>query len=186
MGILNKPQIDQQLDVWLEKTKQTSLKHYRDAVWAIFRRILQTTPQWSGKAVANWKICIDTPDFSPVPGVGSDYEIKTAKAGHDYLSFNPRHMGNNYWIDYAETANKPKLFLIKGKSKVFICNGVQGDSDSGMSDTNYLASLQEQGYWAKKLRLVNMPYETAFEVVLSESWKQNLPSTVNKQRNFFL
>lgn len=169
--IKNLPQLKAQSEAIIFRAKATQLDHFQSAVWALFRTILRSTPQWSGKAVANWNIGIDSPDFTVDEQAGEGGGVKTFSRGSN---FSPRHVGDNKWIEFAELMNKSKIRKILTKSTVYISNGVTGDSDGGNSSEHYLASLQDPGYWARKLRLVNMPYETVAEVILNESWRNML------------
>ena len=167
----NLPQLKAQTEAIIIKAQAIHLDHFRSAVWALFRTILRSTPQWSGKAVANWNIGIDAPDFTVDEQAGEGGGVKTFSKGSN---FSPRAAGDNKWIEFAELMNKSKIRKILSKSTVYVSNGVTGDSDGGNSSTAYLASLQDPAYWSQKLRLVNMPYQTVGEVILNESWRQML------------
>lgn len=169
--IKNLDQVKIQTDLWIVKAQEIKLDHFRSAVWALFRTILRSTPQWSGKAVANWNIGIGAPDFTVDEQVGEGGGVKTFSKGS---KFEPLHVGVPGWILYAENMNKYKVRKILTNTKVYISNGVTGDTDHGHSSEHYLSDLQSQTYWAQKLRSVNMPYETVAEVVISESWRAML------------
>lgn len=153
-----KPQRDIQL--WMTRLPQIYVARYRQIVWNIFLRILEQTPQGSGRAVANWKIGINSPDMSWDPGAGDDQQF-TAEGN---LRRGPQlSRGDPKWIDVAMALNKAKLAQIKRGDRVYISNAVRGDTDHGASSEAYLTDLQDPGYWAKKLRAANKPYETAME-----------------------
>lgn len=167
MGMIsNMGQVNTGLDLMVVKTKQMALDTYKDFIWEVFKRILRETPQWSGKAVANWNISVDAPDYSYsdnlVPEVNATspaaFSVGEKPAG-------VRQRGSLGAMAIARYRNKPKMLAIKAKDKVFISNGVQGDSDSG-GLTRYLDDLQDPSYWAKKLRDVNKPYEVAQESLI--------------------
>lgn len=154
--IKNPFHVNHGIELFMRRVREAPIAAYREIVWVTFVRILEQTPQWSGKAVANWNIGVGAPDFSYDPDVGD-------KLGLYDLA---RHRGDNEWIEYAKFRNAPKIAEIRRDLKVFICNGVEGDTDNGRSTELYLDSLQDPGYWAVKLRSVNQPYETAHESVI--------------------
>lgn len=181
---------DRAIDAVGQKYVGASLEHFRKAVWAVFVQLVLTTPQFTGRAAANWNIGIDHPDFSVDYNAGERIEVVPAKNGGSKFEFvTPRHQGDMKWAAESFERNEYKLMKIKSNTKVFITNAVQGDVDeaNGRSTTYYLADLQDPTYWAQRLRFENMPYETVSEVLLSESWRQNLhlKGNSNNQR-FFL
>lgn len=169
--VKNRAAVLDKLSLWAKKPQQVAIAHFQQAVWAVFCKIVYATPQWSGKAVANWNIGLGAPDFSVDEQAGEGGGVKTFAAGS---KFSPRQAGDPKWAEFAKDMNKYKIRKIGVNTKVFISNGVTGDTDHGHSSANYLADLQDPTYWAQKLRLVNMPYETVFEVLISESWKEML------------
>lgn len=177
------------IDAVGEKFEGVSLPHFRAAVWAVFTQLVLTTPQFSGRAAANWNIGIDEPDFSVDYDLGEHEDVVPAKSGGHKITFiTPRHQGDMKWAEEAFQRNEYKLMHIKAKTRVFITNAVRGDEDeeNGRTSEYYLSDLQDPSYWAQRLRLVNMPYETVSEVLLSESWRQNmhLKGNNNNQRFF--
>ncbi len=161
--IKNKAQVLQRLDLFVERYERLTVAAFRKAVWEVFCRILEQTPQYTGQGVASWNLGIDAPDNTYDPGVGDDQVL--TKSG--YVSrAGIRARGDNYWIEYAKIKNKQRLFLIKRDSRVFITNAARGDTDNGRSSEMYMESLQDPGYWAVKLRNANKPYETAAETLL--------------------
>lgn len=180
---------DRAIDAVGQKYVGASLAHFRKAIWAVFTQLVFTTPQFSGRAAANWNIGVDFPDFSFDPNLGEQVNIVPAKSGGSkFQFFTPHKQGDEDWAMRALDRNEPKLALIKSSTKVFICNASQGDPDTanGRTSEYYLADLQDPTYWSQHLRLENMPYETVSEVLLSESWRQNLhlKRNNNKQRFF--
>lgn len=133
---------------------------YRDTVWRVFTRILNQTPQFTGRAVANWNIGVGAPDYDFDPGLGDDIEM----SGAQYPIAHWR--GDRKWIERAKARNRPKMARITRGMRVYINNGVMGDDDGGKSSELYMEALQESGYWLDKLRMVNKPYETAQESVI--------------------
>lgn len=149
-------QVNMGIELFMTRVREAPIDAYRQIVWETFCRILEQTPQWSGKAVANWNLSVGAPDFSYDPDVGDKLDLFDLA----------RHRGDNEWIEYAKFRNAPKVKEIRRDLKVYICNGVEGDSDNGRSTELYLDSLQDPKYWAVKLRSVNQPYETAHESII--------------------
>lgn len=144
------------VDLAFKQVAALGTQAYRDFIWQVFLRILRETPQWSGKAVANWNISIGAPNFDFIDNLGDPVD-----------NFGVAHeKGDERWMRIARTRNKPIMQSIRYRDKVFISNGVTGDDDGGKSANTYLESLQDPGYWASKLRAVNQPYETAQESVI--------------------
>jgi hypothetical protein len=163
--IKNPFEVNMGVELTMKRVREAPVDAFREIVWLTFCRILEQTPQWSGKAVANWNIGVGAPDFSYDPDVGE-------KLGRYDLAL---QRGDNEWIEYAKFRNAPKIREIRRDLKVFICNGVEGDTDNGRSSELYLDSLQDPKYWAVKLRQVNQPYETAHESVIhiAEKYLEN-------------
>lgn len=182
--INNLPQVKAQLEALVVKAEGLSLYHFRRAVWAVFCEILETTPQYSGTAVANWNIGVGAPDYSVDAGAGDKFERKTSANGTHYDDFLALHKGSRGWITFAKLKNEWKLARITSKTRVFISNGITGDTDDGKSSQSYLADLQSPRYWMEKLRPINKDYETLTEVILLESWRQRLPDSVKDARIF--
>lgn len=161
------------LEVWVKQMEKVAVSTYRERCAGLLKELLYSTPQFSGKAVANWKMGIGAPDMSWDDRQGEKFDILDRKDGTGaYVSFGHiRQMGDKKWIDQAWDDAKLRFRQIKLGDVVFFSNNVHGDTDGGKSDTNYLASLQSQSYWSDKLRLVNMPYQTAAETLLIYNWK---------------
>jgi len=163
------------VDLWVKRVNEVLVAGYRDIVWKIFLRILHETPQYTGKAVANWNIGVGVPDYNfdpsfgdapelvddPTPGTPWDHPM-----GRSFLV--PAHdKGDRKWIEKAKARNRPKLPLIKRDTRVYFNNAVRGDNDKGATtSTLYMEELQDPAYWAIKLRAVNRPYETAQESMI--------------------
>lgn len=154
--IKNPFMVNHGIELFMRRVREAPINAFREIVWVTFCRILEETPQFSGKAVANWNIGVGAPDFSYDPHVGDKVGL------HDLA----HQRGDNEWIEYAKFRNAPKVKQISRDLKVFICNGVEGDDDNGRSTELYLDSLQDPGYWAVKLRSINQPYETAHEAII--------------------
>lgn len=169
--------IESTLDAWVDKAQERSLTQFRAGVWALFNELLMQTPQGSGRAVANWKIGLDAPDTSVETDVGDPHEVIGTKSGGTYVRWGHRKKGDPYWIDYAQSKNrylvqpgsKGGTSRIQAHTRVFFSNNVVGDNDEG-EDEHYLASLQDPGYWAQRLRDVNQPYETVAETLIRFKW----------------
>jgi len=175
MRLKNAAQAEGKLEAWVTSIEKQAVAEYRKACAGLFKELLRTTPQFSGRAVANWKVGINAPNWAWDPAEGEkDIEIRESKGGKSYAFLGAvRQTGDKKWIDQAWDHNR-YLFgpgQIKIGDAVFFTNNVQGDSDGGASDTHYLAALQSPGYWSEKLREVNKPYQTAAETVLIYNWK---------------
>lgn len=175
-NIRNLSQVNQGINHWLKRVEDTAVAGYRSIVWEVFTRILQHTPQFSGKAVANWNIGIGKPDYSFDNSYGSD----VLRIVGDRSWVEPHKKGDREWIDAAEARNLPKVHQITMGTKVFINNSVRGDTDKGRSSELYLESLQDPAYWTEKLRGANQPYEIAQQSVViamssssSALWRDN-------------
>jgi hypothetical protein len=157
MGLIKDPfKVNLGIDLFMKKVESAGIDLFRDFVWKVFCEILNQTPQWSGKAVANWNIGVGAPDFSWDDNVGD--HIDAFALAHE--------RGDEKWKRYARERNKHKLKEIHRREKVFITNAVWGDTDHGKSSHLYLESLQDPAYWTKKLRVVNQPYEIATETMI--------------------
>ncbi len=144
------------VDLAFKQVADLGTDAYRSFIWDVFLRILKETPQWSGKAVANWNISIHTPNFNFDDSLGD--EVGRYGVAHE--------KGDERWIRIARERNRPIVKRVRYRDKVFISNGVVGDTDGGKSAHAYMEALQDPGYWATKLRAVNKPYETAQESVI--------------------
>lgn len=139
---------------------------FRKVVWDLFLRILDQTPQWSGKAVANWNITIGSPDLEYRPG--GEMVAGDGDAGRR----GDHGLGWQTALTRAQSTVGPAGSRIKYGDRVFIANGVMGDDpwgkgyDEGSSLVDYLAELQDAGNWQTRLRAVNQPYETVKESIL--------------------
>lgn len=162
------------LSFHVERYKHHSTMYFRKVVWEVFLEILYQTPQFSGRAVANWNLSVGAPDFTFEPWAGDDQSMTSVlePAGSKFAGANISHAGvrekgDLTWIDYAIGKNESRLQQIELHSKVFITNAAQGDTDNGRSSTLYLESLQDAEYWMVKLRAANKPYETAAETIIN-------------------
>jgi hypothetical protein len=158
MKIKDPFKVNQGIDLFMKKVEVAPIAIFREFVWQVFCEILEQTPQWSGKAVANWNIGVGAPDYSWDENVGEKV---------DSFALNVLQKGDNEWIEYAKFRNAGKLKEIKRREKVFITNSVWGDDDNGKASSNhYLEALQDPSYWQEKLRTVNKPYEVATETMI--------------------
>lgn len=177
-NIKNLAQVNRSLELWLKRVEDTVVAEYRAVTWDVFTRILRQTPQFSGKAVANWNIGVDVPDLSVYVPVVDD--ILRIRGDESWVDAHRR--GDRKWIEVAEARNHPRVMEIGVRSKVFITNSVTGDTVEGASSVFYLESLQDAKYWADKLRPVNKPYEVALESAIRQVstpslWRDNfMPS----------
>ncbi len=167
------------VDLYMQKIRDMTADQYRAFIWAVFLRILNETPQFSGKAVANWNISLNTPNFDYDDSLGDNTEIFGGSSFGQRGLTDVRQRGDKKWIDVAKRRNQPILWGPGGgpnkgfsrggatyKDKVFISNGVRGDDDEGKSVEAYMESLQDPAYAARKLRAANQPYENAQESVI--------------------
>lgn len=154
--IKNASKFDADVNVRMQQVKGLGVEMYKSFIWEVFKRVLRSTPQWSGKAVANWNLSVGAPNYSFDDSLGDEVSL------YDIA----RQRGDEKWMRVARNRNRPILATIRYGNKVFISNGVRGDDDGGASGTNYLESLQNSTYWGQKLRLVNQPYETLQETLI--------------------
>lgn len=186
MGMIkNQKGVVKDLYAWVDAADGVAIAHYRGGLNALFTELLETTPQSSGRAVANWKISIGGPDLSWDPDVGDSPEVNSTKDGGMHVTWGHRQKGDRKWIDYARfdqgsklTRGSPKGGRNTSKNsnrvqlgdRVFFSNRVQGDDNfGGAGSTYYLDDLQHD--WAGKLRAVNQPYQTVAETLLRFSWE---------------
>lgn len=158
------------VDVWLKQVKGLATQQYRDMVWEIFLRVVRETPQYTGKAVANWNISVGQPDFSFDDSLG-DHDGWDDTPGPDDGGTDPedlRQRGDRKWMQVAWNRNRPKKDAIRYNDRVFISNGATGDSQPNGSDTGfaYIEAIQAPGYWRDRLRQENRPYESVQESMI--------------------
>lgn len=156
----NRLAVQRQIAMHITRIEEAPIALYRKVVWEIFTRIVAQTPQFTGRAVANWNLSINSPDLSWDANMGEDIEFTASgyvKKGSG------RDRGDPKWAQEATERARYILRRIKRGDKVWITNAVRGDTDSGQSSEAYLKDLQDPGYWMKKLRAANKPYETAME-----------------------
>jgi len=165
MGVVkNAPQVNMGIDLFITRTRDMYLRHYREVCWSVFIEILKQTPQYSGRAVANWNLGIGAPDYSYNDDIGDEIAQIGADEGGRRTSFAHKRRDRK-WIDYAIARNEPKVAEIQRGTRVYITNGVRGDDDNSGRSELYLEELQDPAYWGVKLREANKPYETAQETV---------------------
>lgn len=153
------------IDLWFRQVEGTLTDGYRDLIWKIFVDILNSTPQWSGKAVANWNLSIGEANMTWDPTLGDEIGY------HDIA----HSKGDTAWIKVAKKRNEPIYNSIKYRDKVFISNGVKGDAgvwtDGKFMDGNnfsYLEAMQDKGSrWYETLRKVNKPYEGVQDSIIT-------------------
>lgn len=156
-------QVAQGIDLWMKRVAFLPTKVFREMTWEVFTKILEHTPQWSGKAVANWNLSVGAPDYSWDPTLGDTADDQYAKR---YSKSSTRAVGHRQWINVALQRNQHVLADIVPNKRVYMTNSVQGDDDKGKASTHYLEALQDSGYWIAKLRQVNQPYQTARETLI--------------------
>lgn len=166
--VKNLPAVLNGIDLEMRRINDAFVNRYRDVIWLTFCRILDNTPQYSGLAVANWRIGVGAPDttFDRYLGDPSLQNLSKKKWSHPKVAERAYHKGSQEWIEQAKRREAHKIPLVKRHTKVFITNNVQGDRDGGATGEYgnfYLEALQDPAYWRVKLRGYNRPYETAHE-----------------------
>ena len=158
----------------MQRSQNQKTEAFRAYFWAMFIRILENTPQFSGMAVANWNVSIGAPDFSYDPSLGVNVDWKTVGDSA------PHKKGDRFWIDHAIRRNQAVLDSIKPGDKVFITNKVRSYKVKKGEPQLYLEDMQVELHWRKKLRYVNRPYEvaeqSAAEVARLHKVGQRLPN----------
>ena len=161
MGMVkNRAAVSRDIAVAIARVEDAPVALFRRVVWQIFERIVLQTPQYSGRAVANWNLGINAPDLSFDPGMGDELELTGSGYVNNKLA---RKRGDMKWASEALDRARFVLRRLKRGDKVYITNATRGDTDGGASSAAYLADLQEEDYWMVKLRKANDPYETAME-----------------------
>lgn len=168
--------VNAEIDLWVERADKIIVAEYRQVIWNIFCRILHETPQYTGRAVANWNIGVGVPCYDVDNSLGDDAdEVQDGhyqygeNAGLPYFQSVPRHQkGDDKWMRKARDRNRHKVqsTAIHKQTRVYFNNFTLGDTDGGKSASMYLGSLQDPSYWTQKLRLANSPYETAQESII--------------------
>ncbi len=153
--VKNADQVQRGIDFWIARIRYTSTEIYQKIVWDIFLRLTSQTPQYSGRAVANWRIGVGAPDYTFDPDLGD-----TLPQGDPVYE-----KGDSRWVEHARHREKKKLQLIKAGTKVFFTNMADGDDGDGNA-MYYMEALQNPSYWAAHLRAVNQPYETVHETLI--------------------
>lgn len=157
------------IDELIRRTRDALVAEYREVVWEIFCRILEQTPQFTGRAVAHWDIQVDgDTSYFQNDSIGKDVNPLSGrhkKSGAFYKQDTALRRGDSTYIEVAKARNKPKLKNIHRGSVVRFTNNVSGDTDNGTRSEFYLQELQDRDYWLDKLRGVNRPYETAQESI---------------------
>jgi hypothetical protein len=153
--VKNLPQALGGVDLTFKKLQEMPSEVFRDYVWQVFLRVLRETPQWSGKAAANWNLSIGSPNFNFDDTLGDAVDLHGVAHAR----------GDERWLRVARARNKPIVARIKARDKVFISNGVVGDN-GGKGALAYMQALQSSSYWMQHLRQVNRPYEIAQESVV--------------------
>lgn len=155
LGLRRKGEIQTAIGAYSKRLQHQSTEAYKDYVWHLFTAILENTPQYSGKAVANWVISTGSPDLTYDPTFGD--EPKVAMVDGEVQVVPTRQKGDREWILKAIRRNSPRLPTIKSGTPVFISNVVA--DETGFA---YLDDLEIN--WRQKLRAVNHPYRTAAEL----------------------
>lgn len=142
------------VDVWMNQYRKLPVEMFREYVWEVFKQVLRATPQFTGRAVANWNMSIGTPNLDFDPNLGDDVDIIDGAL---------HQRGDERWMRVARDRARPIMRAIRSGDKVYISNGVIGDDGKGDDNFAYMQALQSPGYWSKHLREVHKPYETVEE-----------------------
>lgn len=161
------------LDLAVQRVEAMFVQEYRNLIWNTLQELVLTTPQWSGHAAANWNIGFDSPDTKI-----HSHEFEQEEAAMFPL-FIPRERGDiDPWLSvsarYGGSSFSPEMMRIKRRTRVYFTNNVLGDDPSGGSRRiRYLAQYQDPS-WHSRLRAVNLPYETAQEVIrrMDAQWRR--------------
>jgi hypothetical protein len=160
---------DRQAAAVIRRVEEAFVAEYREIAMEIFWRLLQETPQFSGRAVAHWQVGIDAPDYFRDDNLGRVVNVlspRHKKDGKFYKADSAYEKGDDTWANVAWMRNEHKFALIRRRTKVYFTNSVQGDTDMGAASENYMQALQDQGYWLRKLRPENQPYETVAQTIV--------------------
>ena len=160
MGMVrNGLSVKAQISMHIARIEEAPVALYRKVVWEIFTRIVAQTPQFSGRAVANWNLGINSPDLSFDADMGDD---QSEHASQYAMKSHARERGDPKWMQEATERARYVLRRVKRGDKVWITNAVRGDTADGQSAA-YLKELQDPAKWQARLRWANRPYETAME-----------------------
>lgn len=167
------------IDLWMRQTRQLTVDVFKALVKDAFYRLLRNTPQWSGRAVANWKISLnaESPSFDPTLGDEPTMQhVVVGDQSHGIRFEGVRQKGDERWMRYARNQAKPVIDSIHYRDRVYISNAVLGDIDiwkkgehehAGERNFAYLAAMHQQGSpWYQSLRAVNKPFETVEESIM--------------------
>jgi hypothetical protein len=152
---------DKSVDLAINRVREALVEEYRSVVTEIFMRLLEQTPQFTGRAVAHWEIGINGFATFRDDSLGDEVNILTGrhkKDGTFYKQDAAHKKGDPEWMQVALDRNLPKIARIKRGDTVHFCNNVIGDDDKGQP-ANYMTLLQSEPYWQEHLRWVNKPYE---------------------------
>lgn len=166
----NAAEFNNGIDMWLRHVRGMSTQMYQEMVWDLFLTVVRETPQWSGKAVANWNISVGDLGLEYDDSLG-DSDIVERSSLYENDSFTrgaPHEKGDTKWMRVAWNRNRPIMKSIKLNDKVFIYNWTTGDE--GYS---YMEGFQKSEDWPTKLRQVNRPYETVLQsvYVVTRRWE---------------
>lgn len=150
------------IDLWLKRARSMTTAIYREMVWDLFLTVVRETPQWSGKAVANWNISINDLGLLYDDSLGDPNVVTRLNPMENdaFSSKAPHKKGDRKWERVAWDRNRPIKDSIQMNDRVFIYNWTVGDEDY-----SYLEGFQKSVLWPTKLREVNRPYETVQQSV---------------------
>jgi len=172
------------IDMWIKRVRNMTTEMYREMVWDLFLTVVRETPQWSGKAVANWNISIGAVGTNYDDSLGDKDIVERINPMQDdaFSSRAPHQKGDRKWERVAWDRNRPIKNSITVNDRVFIYNHTVGDE--GFS---YLEGFQSSEDWPTKLRAVNRPYETVLHSVwvVTRRWKSKGVNLINTRGDRF-
>lgn len=169
----NLQQFNTGIDLWLKRVRNMTEELYQEMIWDLFKTVVRETPQWSGKAVANWNLSIGSPnmewelygDANAQERGGLTYGLD-GKLRHNEAAA-PHQKGDRKWATFALNRNRPILKSVKVNDRVFISNGVMGNQAfEDAQDFAYLEAFQTPGKWQDRLRQANLPFQSVQESVM--------------------
>lgn len=147
--IVDAPKFIKGIDAFLKQLDVEVAEIYRGWSVRLFYTLLDTTPQWTGNAVANWNFSVGSPDYS------SDNSLMLAQASKAYGEEDPpKQMGHPVAIALAHSnnsGNENSVAVTGGLlPSIFITN-----ASKGLADEAYAGYLEENA--GGFLRRVNEP-----------------------------
>jgi len=151
----NVPEFVKKLKAAMVNMEREANQVYRGFVTATFHRVLTETPQWSGNAVANWNVSLNSPDWTV------NYTLKEAAAPDRSARRLLQHKwdtpygpavskGDPRGIMMSVRRAKDKLVSVTIHDRVHICNAAEN-----LKHESYIQYLEDNPN--NFLRPVNQP-----------------------------